>query len=100
MKKALTIIDWRDAMTAMQAGAQSTYCAMSPKVIEVLAREGIPVICHVGLVPPKTTWTGDYKAMGKSADQALAVWQAVKDFEAAGAYAVEIEAAFKKRAGL
>lgn len=81
----------RDAMAAMQAGAQSIYCAMSPAVIEVLAREGVPIICHVGLVPPKATWTGGYKAVGKTLEQAMGIWQEVKDFENAGAYAVEME---------
>ncbi len=45
----------REAMAAMEAGAQSVYCGMSPSAVEVLAREGVPVICHVGLVPPKAT---------------------------------------------
>lgn len=81
----------RDAMAAMQAGAQSIYCAMSPAIVEVLAREGVPVICHVGLVPPKATWTGGFKAVGKTTQQALQLWQEVKDFESAGAYAVEME---------
>lgn len=81
----------RDAMAAMGAGAQSVYCGMSPAVVEVLAREGVPVICHVGLVPPKATWTGGYRAVGKSAAQAKDIWQQVQDFEAAGAFAVEME---------
>ena len=81
----------RGAMTAMTAGAQSIYCGMSPATIEVLAREGVPVICHIGLVPPKATWTGGYKAVGKTLDQALSLWQQVQDFENAGAYAVEME---------
>lgn len=81
----------RDAMAAMQAGAQSVYCGMSAQVIEVLAREGVPVICHVGLVPPKATWTGGYRAVGRTLEQARMVWQQVQDFEAAGAFAVEME---------
>ena len=81
----------RDAMAAMQAGAQSVYCGMSPAIIEVMAREGVPVICHVGLVPPKATWTGGYRAVGKTVGQAKMVWQQVKDFENAGAFAVEME---------
>jgi 3-methyl-2-oxobutanoate hydroxymethyltransferase len=81
----------RDAMAAMQAGAQSVYCGMSPHIVEVLAREGVPVICHVGLVPPKATWTGGYRAVGRTLDQAMMVWHQVKDFEAAGAFAVEME---------
>ncbi|MEM9605227.1 MAG: 3-methyl-2-oxobutanoate hydroxymethyltransferase [Pseudomonadota bacterium] len=81
----------RDAMAAMQAGAQSIYCGMSPAVVEVLAREGVPVICHVGLVPPKATWTGGYRAVGRTLAQAKAVWRQVRDFEQAGAFAVELE---------
>jgi len=81
----------RDAMAAMQAGAQSIYCGMSPAFVEALAREGVPVICHVGLVPPKATWSGGFKAVGKSFEQAQKLIQDVKDFENAGAYAVELE---------
>jgi 3-methyl-2-oxobutanoate hydroxymethyltransferase len=81
----------RDAMAAMQAGAQSVYCGMSPHIVETLAREGVPVICHVGLVPPKATWTGGYRAVGRTLAQAKMVWQQVQDFEAAGAFAVEME---------
>ena len=81
----------RDAMAAMQAGAQSVYCGYSPAVVEALAREGVPVICHVGLVPPKATWTGGYRAVGKSVEQAKMLWQQVQDFEQAGAFAVEME---------
>ncbi len=81
----------RDAMAAMQAGAQSVYCGMSPQIVEVLAREGVPVICHVGLVPPKATWTGGFRAVGRTLEQARMVWRHVRDFEAAGAFAVELE---------
>lgn len=81
----------RDAMAAMHAGAQSVYCGMSPKTVETLAREGVPVICHVGLVPPKATWTGGFRAVGRTLEQARMVWQQVRDFEAAGAFAVEME---------
>ena len=81
----------RAAMQAMQCGAQSIYCAMSPQVVEVLAREGVPVIAHVGLVPPKATWTGGFRAVGKTREQALKLWQEVRDFESAGAFAVEME---------
>lgn len=67
----------RAAMGAMMAGAQSVYCGYSPKIVEALSREGVPVICHVGLVPPKATWTGGYKAVGKTVEQAKMVWQQV-----------------------
>lgn len=81
----------RDAMGAMMAGAQSVYCGYSPRIVEALAREGVPVICHVGLVPPKATWTGGFKAVGKTLEQAKMIWTQVQEFENSGAFAVEME---------
>ncbi len=81
----------RSAMQAMEAGAESIYCGMSAAVVEVLAREGVPVIAHVGLVPPKATWVGGMRAVGRTSKQAIEVYQASKDFEAAGAFALEME---------
>lgn len=81
----------RTAMAAMKAGAQSIYCGLSPSIVEVLAREGVPVICHIGLVPPKATWTGGFRAVGKTAEQARALLAQVRAFESAGAFAVEME---------
>ena len=81
----------REAMQAMEAGAESIYCAMSPQVVEVLAREGVPVIAHVGLVPPKATWVGGMRAVGRDAEQATRVYRESKAFESAGAFALEME---------
>ena len=81
----------RDAFLAMECGAESIYCAMSPGYVEVMATEGVPVIAHVGLIPPKATWVGGLNAVGKTSQQALQVWRAVKAFEDAGAFAVEME---------
>ncbi len=81
----------RVSMKAMNEGAQSIYCPMSPFVVEVLSREGIPVIAHVGLIPPKITLTGGYRAVGKSFDEAKMVWETAKRYESAGAFAIELE---------
>lgn len=50
-----------------------------------------PVIGHVGLIPSRATWTGGLKAVGKTADTAIQVFEAVKQLEAAGAIGAEIE---------
>ncbi|MDC1039009.1 3-methyl-2-oxobutanoate hydroxymethyltransferase [Candidatus Thioglobus sp.] len=81
----------RSAMQVMNHGAQSIYCPMSPQVIEVLAREGVPVIAHAGLIPPKITLTGGYRAVGKSLKEAKDVWNIAKSYESAGAFAIELE---------
>ncbi len=74
----------------MTRGADAVYCSHSPYFIEAMAREGIPVTGHVGLVPNRATWT-NFRAVGKTPDEAMRVLQSVKDLENAGAAAVEVE---------
>lgn len=81
----------RAAFAAMTDGADSVYCAASLRTIEALAAEGIPVCGHSGLVPSKATWTGGFKAVGRTAESAMLVYRQVKDLENAGAFAAEIE---------
>ncbi len=57
----------------------------------MLAGEGVPVIAHAGLIPPKITLTGGYRAVGKSLDEARVVWDLAKSYESAGAFAIELE---------
>ena len=80
----------RVAFRALEAGASSVYCSASPFFIEAMAREGIPVVGHLGLVPRHVTWTG-YRAIGRTTEEALALHRRMKDLENAGAYAAEIE---------
>ena len=76
---------------AMAVGADAIMCQGSPKFISAAAEAGIPVQGHAGLVPRKSTWTGGLKAGGKTIDEAMWVYEEIKKFEAAGAYAVEVE---------
>jgi Ketopantoate hydroxymethyltransferase len=46
---------------------------------------------HVGLIPARATWTGGFKAVGRTAAEALSVYEHVKALEAAGAVGAEIE---------
>ena len=80
----------RVGFRALELGASSVYCSASPFIVEGMAREGIPVVGHLGLVPRHVTWTG-YRAIGKTLDEAKQLHQAMKDLENAGAYAAEIE---------
>ncbi len=72
-------------------GADAVYCAASLQTVRRMADEGIPVIGHTGLIPSKATWTGGFKAVGKTAEQALQVYELVKRYEDTGAFGVEIE---------
>jgi 3-methyl-2-oxobutanoate hydroxymethyltransferase len=81
----------RAAFAAMADGADSVYCAASLGVVAALAAEGIPVCGHAGLIPSKRTWTGGFRAVGRTADSAMLVYRQVKALEDAGAFAAEIE---------
>lgn len=81
----------RWALEMMRTGADAVYCSGSMETVAHAAREHVPVIGHVGLVPSRVTWTGGFKAVGKTADGAMQLWAAVKALEAAGAIGAEIE---------
>ncbi len=81
----------RSAFQAMKAGGDAVYCAAGLSTIRRLREEGIPVCGHVGLIPSKATWTGGFRAVGKTAESALDIWRQVKALEEAGAFAAEIE---------
>lgn len=88
----VTLEDYqRAAHRAMQTGGDCVYCASSLSTIRALADDGIPVVGHAGLIPSKATWTGGYKAVGKTAQTALSVFEQVKSLEEAGAFATELE---------
>ena len=81
----------RFAGQMLQAGGDALYCSGSLKTVEYLAREFIPVVGHVGLVPARATWTGGYRAVGKTAKEAIALFDECRRYQDAGAFAVEIE---------
>jgi 3-methyl-2-oxobutanoate hydroxymethyltransferase len=81
----------RAAHAAIRIGGDAVYCVGSIDTITRLAAEGIPVISHVGLIPSKATWTGGFKAVGKTAESALRIFEKVKELEAAGAIGAELE---------
>jgi 3-methyl-2-oxobutanoate hydroxymethyltransferase len=75
----------------LQAGADALYCSASLQTVEYLAREYIPVVGHVGLVPSRATFTGGFRAVGKTAEAAIALYHECRRYQEAGAFAVEIE---------
>ncbi len=81
----------RWACRVMNAGADAVYCSGGLGTVEHVAREHIPVVGHVGLVPSRATWTGGMKAVAKTAKGAMALLDEIRAYEAAGAFAVEIE---------
>ena len=80
----------RIGFRALELGASSVYCSASPSIIEAMAREGIPVVGHLGMVPRHATWT-NVRAIGKTANEAAQLYTRMKRLESAGAYAAELE---------
>jgi 3-methyl-2-oxobutanoate hydroxymethyltransferase len=72
-------------------GADGFYCSGSLQTVRAMADHALPVCGHVGLIPSKRTWTGGFKAVGKTLETAQLVWNQCKALEAAGAFAAEIE---------
>jgi 3-methyl-2-oxobutanoate hydroxymethyltransferase len=80
----------RVGFRALENGASSVYCSASPRIVEAMAREGIPVVGHLGMVPRHATWT-NVRAIGKTAVEAKKLFDQMKALENAGAYAAELE---------
>ena len=79
------------SLEALNNGADAIYTARSPRVVEYLAKESIPVMAHLGLVPRKSIWIGGLRGVGKTASEALRLFKEFKTMESAGAFAVEAE---------
>ncbi|MDP3262012.1 MAG: 3-methyl-2-oxobutanoate hydroxymethyltransferase [Tabrizicola sp.] len=88
----------REAFRVATAGADCIYTIRSLKIIEMLAREGLSIQGHAGLVPRKSIATGGLRAMGRTADEALSILHDVRRLEDAGAVAVELECVAKEAA--
>jgi 3-methyl-2-oxobutanoate hydroxymethyltransferase len=81
----------RAAHDALLTGGDAVYCAASTEIVARLAAEGVPVVGHVGLIPSRRTWTGGFRAVGKTLDSATMIMEQVRALEDAGAFAAEIE---------
>lgn len=81
----------RWAFKLYKAGADAVYCSAGFATVKRLADENIPVIGHVGLIPSRATWTGGFKAVGKTAESARMILESVRRYEQAGAFGAEIE---------
>ncbi len=89
---AVTTDDYlRAGFDALNRGGDAVWSAAGLDTIARMRAEGIPVVGHVGLIPARRTWTGGFRAVGKTAASAREVWQATKALEEAGAFAAEIE---------
>jgi 3-methyl-2-oxobutanoate hydroxymethyltransferase len=81
----------KSAFTLLNEGADAVYMCSSLDRIKAVAREGIAVEGHVGLIPALLTWIGGYRAVGKTAAEALKVYRDTLALQEAGAAFAEME---------
>ncbi|MDH4186555.1 MAG: 3-methyl-2-oxobutanoate hydroxymethyltransferase [Nitrospira sp.] len=85
----------RNAGRFLQAGAQAVKLEGGLVVADRVAAItgiGIPVMGHLGMTPQSVHRYGGYKVQGKEAEQAQALLNDAKALEAAGAFAIVLEA--------
>ncbi len=85
----------RNAGRFLQAGAQAIKLEGGVVVVDRVAamtRIGIPVMGHLGMTPQSVHQYGGYKVQGKGPDQANILLNDAKALEAAGAFAIVLEA--------
>jgi 3-methyl-2-oxobutanoate hydroxymethyltransferase len=70
------------------------------RVVETVVKAGIPVFGHIGLTPQTAALMGGFKVQGKSLEQAHKVFDDALALEAAGAFALILEAIPKELAAL
>lgn len=78
------------AFDMMRKGGDMYYTLRSYDVMEALAREGIPVQSHIGLIPTFSQRTG-MRGFGRTADEAMEIYRTLKRMEDVGVFAVEAE---------
>ena len=74
--------------TAM--GGDCFYCAASYDIQKAMCGNHVPIVAHIGLIPGYITWTG-WRAVGKTADEAVKLWEHVQRLEAIGCFGAELE---------
>ena len=76
-------------------GLRPSSSKAAPLVVDRVAAMtsiGIPVMGHLGMTPQSVHRFGGYKVQGKESDHALALLNDAKALEAAGAFAIVLEA--------
>ena len=79
------------AFDMMRKGGDMYYTLRSFDVMEALAREGIPVQSHIGLIPTFSHYCGGLRGWGRKADEAMEIYKTLKRMEDVGVFAVEAE---------
>jgi 3-methyl-2-oxobutanoate hydroxymethyltransferase len=75
-----------------EAGCDAVKLEGSADRARAIVRAGVPVMGHVGLTPQTATALGGYRAQGRTAERARAVFDEALALQAAGCFAIVFEA--------
>lgn len=78
-----------------EGGAEAVKLERGGSIVDrarAIVRAGIPVVGHVGLTPQAATAMGGYRAQGRTAEQAAQLIRDALELEAAGCFAIVVEA--------
>lgn len=76
----------------MEYGADMIYAsALEPERVKELAKQRIPCVGHVGLIPNFKTWFGGLRAVGRKSEEAVEIYKDALKYQEAGAVAIEME---------
>ena len=76
----------------LQLGVDSIHTnSWNINYVKYVSEFNIPLQGHVGFVPMKSTWTGGVKPFGKNTDEAIKIFNDIKELETIGVWAIEIE---------
>ena len=82
----------KKAFEIIEAGADSLMCQnWNLDWMKHLSKFRIPFQSHVGFIPRRTTWIGGIRAFGKTANEALELYNEIKNIENTGAWGIEVE---------
>jgi 3-methyl-2-oxobutanoate hydroxymethyltransferase len=81
----------RAALRALEAGSDAIYSTRGLPVVELLAKNGVPIMSHLGLLPRKSTMFGGIRPVGKRASEAFELFRDFQRMQNAGAFGIEVE---------
>ena len=82
----------RECFEYLKLGVDSIHTnSWNMKHIKYVSEYNIPLQGHVGFVPMKSTWTGGVKPFGKKSDEAIKIYNDIKELESLGVWAIEVE---------
>ncbi len=81
----------RECFSLIEQGADAIHMVPGLERVRAVAQMKIPVFSHVGFCPDFMSWTGGYRAVGKTADEAMQVYRETLQIQDAGAVGVEME---------